>query len=168
MAELHAFFRRIGRGEDISKDEVKEYLQALGLGKGLLGRAKVQGAAQLFMARFDKEPKDGGVSWDEMVRHGASLIPRDIVGRDGHIDEACARREMQKIAPGKDRVTRDEIRAYVGAKLPAIVRGNLADAIASLAIDALDEDGDQTLSWDELRGALREIDQELHAMKRAG
>src|SRR5688572_1127059 len=128
---LRRLFERIASGDRIEKEEAQRYLEELGIGKGLFGKVKVKAAVATFMARFDKDPKDGGVSWAELQKHGLALTPKRYLS-GSTVDVEKIRAEFQKISKGKDEVGFDELKLFFEQHLPFGLRGNFADALARL------------------------------------
>lgn len=166
MGAVRGLFERIGRDGRVEKDEIARYLESLGVGQGWLGKVKIKAAIALFMARFDRDPRDGGVSWDEVLAYGKPLIPRDLRSGAGGVDLALARREYAQHGGPSGVIDEAGALAYVKSRLPAVVPTNLAEALARLMLDALDEDGDGKLSWPDFEGALKEINAEVGAAPR--
>ena len=167
MHTLRGLFDRISGGGPLDKNDIKAYLEALGAGKGILGNAKIAAAAQLFMSRFDKDPKDGGISWQELLDNAQKLIPQALISKEGVIDVSQAGREFQAYAKGQPAVGYDEMTGYVHAKLPSVIPGNLADALARFGMDALDGDNDGRIAWKDIESAIDQYNREIQPPKSA-
>ena len=159
------FDRVAQNGAAIDRPRIVTYLEALGLGSGLFGGKKVAKGADAFLKNFDTSPEDGKVTWQEFVSNSRHLLPPALSDGKGRLNPALIPHVFDEIAgAGAQKATRDQVAAYIEPKLTgaaALFSGTIAEATAKVAIDALDGDGDNAFTRDDLESLVKDINSQL-------
>jgi hypothetical protein len=152
----------------IDRPMVVAYLKKLGLGSGLLGSHKLNKGADAFMARLDSAPKDGKVSWGEFVANSRYFLPPALTDANGRLNPALIPEVFAEIAgPGATSANKAKLASYVEGKVTgaaALFARTIAEASANLALDALDADGDGSITKTDLEDLVADINLAIDAI----
>lgn len=167
MPTVRRIFDRVAQDTDvIDHQKVSTYLKNLGVGGGLMGGQKIAKGADGFLAKFDTS-KDGQVTWQEFVASGKNLVPPGLSDGQGRLNPALVGHVFDKLAgAGATKATRESIADYVKPQISgaaALFAGAIADATARVATDALDTDGDDAFTQDDLTALVKDINAQLDA-----
>jgi hypothetical protein len=160
---LKQLFTRIAGKEDVvTKAKLQTFLEDAGVSNSFPLR-KASMAAGAFMDKFDDG--SGAVGWDRFRKQGRALVPpglpiqvdpgsvaKELEGRWSSLDKA-----------GKGEVDLKTLTGYIEAELVANGKrfaGTKAEAGALVLLHALDENRDQLLQKEELKGFLVDVAQE--------
>jgi hypothetical protein len=175
---LRRFYQRIDLDHgDIDEAEIRAYLRKIGVGDGLFGNRAVDEATAEVLRLLDASG-DRKVQWEELVRGGAQLLPRELIDAAGHLDRnrvadvfAGIVKKKKKNADRADardlaRYLEPELRRRADTTFKAMFAAQAAAAAAKIGIDALAADDGKTFSADDLFAIVDDINREIDRLPR--
>lgn len=170
---LRGIFNRVDSNGDgaVTRNEVRSFVEAAGVGEGLFAGAKVSGATDAFMDAFDPQ-RTGRVTWDQFAARGAALIPGAAADSSPEAVRAAAENLVTGADTNRDgQLTRGEISSNVERALNEQGVGmasTKADIAARVAVHMLDGNGDGRVGRDEVRSLANDVARELARVRASG